>query len=405
MYLSQSEEKILRGDRGWALAKAMKLIVTLGELGDAEKLVSIRKAQISGVSYKTVGDSNLELLEMLAKEKIKTKINATLNPAGMDLDRWEEMGIPQFFAKKQLRICNAYEKLGIKRTCTCTPYLSGNKPSFGEMVGFSESSAIAYVNSVLGAKTNRHGGLDALSAALIGKVPLMGYLLHENRRANLFVNVKFKPKNEADYAALGYFIGKSTQADDVPVFNGLANATPDNLKLLAAASAASGAIALFHVLGVTPEIKRIEKGGITRRLSTIEVTSEVIKSIYDELSANTKPNLIAIGCPHCSLKEIKTIAYMLAGRMIREKMKFWVFTSPQVFSKAEKKGYINMIKTSGGDVFKHTCMVVAPIEEMGFECVLTNSAKASFYIPRLTKNRCQAGLHSLLDCVRLATNK
>jgi predicted aconitase len=323
----------------------------------------------------------------------------------MDLDRWEEMGIPQFFAKKQLRICNAYEKLGIKTTCTCTPYLSGNKPSFGEMVGFSESSAIAYVNSVLGAKTNRHGGLDALSAALIGKVPLMGYLLHENRRANIFVNVKFKPKNEADYAALGYFVGKSTQADDVPVFNGLVNATPDNLKLLAAASAASGAIALFHVLGVTPEIKRKEKGGITRQLSTIEVTNEVIKSIYDELSANTKPNLIAIGCPHCSLKEIKTIAYMLAGRVIKEKMKFWVFTSPQVFSKAEKKGYINMIKTSGGDVFKHTCMVVAPIEEMGFECVLTNSAKASFYIPRLTKNRCQAELHSLLDCVRLATNK
>jgi predicted aconitase len=233
----------------------------------------------------------------------------------------------------------------------------------------------------------------------------MGYLLHENRRANLFIKVKFKPRNEADYAALGYFVGKSTQADDVPVYNGLETATPDKLKLLAAASAASGAIALFHVLGITPEVKGKEKIGTIRQLSTIEVTSEAIKSVYEELSSSTEPDLIAIGCPHCSLKEIKTIAHMLVGKMITDKMKFWVFTSPQVFSKAEKKGYINMIRASGGNVFKHTCMVVAPIEEMGFRCVFTNSAKASFYIPRLTKNSCQAGLHSLLDCVRLATGK
>jgi hypothetical protein len=202
LYLSQNDEKMLNGEKGWVLAKAMKLMVTLGEFGGAEKLIPIKRSQVAGVSYKTSGDPTLELLESLAKENVAVKTKATLNPAGMDLERWAEMGISQAFAEKQLRICKAYEKLGVESSCTCTPYLSGNKPCFREVVGFSESSAIAYVNSILGARTNRHGGLDALSAALVGRVPLMGYLLDENRRGNLLVKTNFKPKSESDYAAL-----------------------------------------------------------------------------------------------------------------------------------------------------------------------------------------------------------
>ena len=405
MYLSRSDERILNGEKGSALAKALKLIVTLGELGGAEKLVSIRKSQVAGVSYKTAGEPTLELLEDLAKENIKAKTRATQNPAGMDLERWREMGVPLAFAEKQLRICSAYEKLGIEASCTCTPYLSGNKPRLGEVIGFSESSAIAYSNSVLGAKTNRHGGLDALSAALVGKVPLMGYLLDENRRGNLIVRVNAKPQNEADYAAIGYFVGKSTKTDDVPIYSGLKNASLDELKLLAAASAASGSVALFHVLGVTPEIK-LEKKIFENKdpLSTIEITMKEIRSVYDELISDKEPDLISIGCPHCSLDEVCRIAKMLSGKKVNKKTKFWVFTSPRVFSEAEKKGYIKEIRSSGGDVYKNTCMVVAPIEEMGFRCVYTNSAKASFYIPRITKNKCQAGLHSLSDCVKFGTS-
>ena len=405
MYLSQNDEKILNGERGWVLAKAMKLLVTLGELGGAEKLVSIRRSQIAGVSYKTAGDPTLELLEALAKDNIKAKTRATLNPAGMDLERWKEMGVPSAFAEKQLRICKAYERLGVEPSCTCTPYLSGNKPSFGEVVGFSESSAIAYVNSVLGAKTNRHGGLDALSAALVGRVPLMGYLLNENRKGNLLVKANFKPKNEADYAALGYFVGKSTRTDDVPIYSGLMKASQDELKLLAAASAASGSIALFHIIGITPEAKSEEKIFRGEKPpSTLEVTMEEIQSVYGEFSSDGDPDLIAIGCPHCSLGEVRRIANMLTGKRIKEKRRFWVFTSPLVFSEAEKRGYIREIRSSGGDVFKDTCMVVAPIEEMGFRCVYTNSAKASFYIPRMTKNRCQAGLYSLSECIKVGTS-
>ena len=257
----------------------------------------------------------------------------------------------------------------------------------------------------MGARTNRHGGLDALSAALVGRVPLMGYLLDENRRGNLLVKTNFKPKSESDYAALGYFVGKSTRTDDVPVYSELKKASHDELKLLAAASAASGSVALFHVVGITPEAKtEVEAFGGEKPSSTLDVTMSEIKSVYSELSSECKPDLIAIGCPHCSLDEVRRIANLLDGKKINRRMKFWVFTSPYVFSEAEKRGYIRAIRSSGGDVFKHTCMVVAPIEEMGFNCVHTNSAKAAFYMPRMTRNKCQAGLYSLSECIREGTS-
>jgi len=406
MYLSQGDERILNGEEGWALAKAMKLIVTLGELGGAKKLISIKKSQVAGVSYKTAGEPTLDLLESLAEEDVKARTRATLNPAGMDLERWREMNVPSLFAEKQLRICKAYEKLGVKASCTCTPYLSGNRPCYGECVGFSESSAIAYVNSVIGGRTNRHGGLDALSAALVGRVPLMGYLLDENRRGTLLVKTGFKPRSESDYAALGYFIGKSTKTDDVPVYSGLARASKDELKLLAAASAASGSIALFHVVGVTPEARKNKQIlYLDKPRSTIEVTADEVRSVYSELSADAEPDLIAIGCPHCSIDEVRQVSGLIAGRRVEGKVKLWVFTSQRVFSEAERKGYVNIIRSSGGDVFKDTCMVVAPIEDMGFKCVYTNSAKASFYIPRLTNNKCQAGMHPLAECIKIGTQK
>ncbi|MDQ1278773.1 MAG: mevalonate 5-phosphate dehydratase large subunit [Thermoproteota archaeon] len=401
LYLSQKDEKVLKGEDGPVLAKAMRLMVTLGELGGAEKLVPIKRSQVAGVSYKTSGDPTLELLEGLVKDKVVAKTKATLNPAGMDLERWMEMGVSPAFAEKQLRICKTYERLGVLPSCTCTPYLSGNKPCFREIVGFSESSAISYVNSVLGARTNRHGGLDALSAALVGRVPLMGYLLDENRRGTLLVKAGFKPESESDYAALGYYVGKSTKTDDVPVYSGLRKGSHDELKLLAAASAASGSIALFHMVGLTPEAKtEAEAFGGKRPSSSLEVTMKEIQSVYRELSSDEKPDLIAIGCPHCSLSEVGRIAKMLAGKRISNRKKFWVFTSPGVFAEAEKRGYIGMIQSSGADVFKHTCMVVAPIEEIGFHSIYTNSAKAAFYTPRMTKSKCQAGLHSLKECVR-----
>jgi len=404
MFLSKEEENILDGERGWILERAMRLLTTIGDLNDAERLVPIKRSQVAGVSYRTVGDPTLHLVEELAMEKVRVRTEATQNPAGMDLKRWREMGVPEEFAEKQLRICRAYERLGVEASCTCTPYLSGNRPEFGEVVGFSESSAVAFVNSVVGARTNRHGGLDALSAALIGKVPLMGYLLDENRTGNVHVKVCFKPKNETDYSALGYYVGKEVETSEVPVYDGIKGASLDELKLLGAASAASGSVALFHVLGLTPEAKDI--GGVfggDKPKYKLEVTSEDVQSVYDELSTTDEPDLIAMGCPHSSIQELKKIAKLISGRTVKRGIKFWVFTSPKVFEEAEKTGYVSIIRSAGGDVFLNTCMVVEPIEEIGFRCVYTNSAKAAFYIPRITKGKCKSSIASLRTCVEMCT--
>jgi predicted aconitase len=392
MFLSRDEERVLNGAEGEVLARAMKLLVTLGDLGGAEKLVSIGRAQVAGVSYKTSGDATLELLESLVERLpgFTTKVVATQNPAGMDLVRWTEMGISRSFAEKQLRICHAYEALGVKACCTCTPYLSGNCPRPGEVVGFSESSAVAYVNSVLGGKTNRHGGLDALSAALVGKVPAMGFLLDANRKGDLRVRVTFMPRHEADYAALGYYVGKRVKTEEVPVYDGIHDISLSQLKLMGAASAASGAVALYHVVDVTPEARRwqtIYKED--RPADTLEVGEREIQSVYQELSSTGDVDLVAVGCPHCSIEEMGEVARLLQGRKVRGGTRFWVFTSPHVYDAAERQGYNRVIRRAGADVFTHTCMVVMPIEEMGIRGVAVNSAKAAFYIPRTTGNQCQ----------------
>lgn len=392
MFLSRDEERVLKGAEGEVLARAMKLMVTLGDLGGAENLVSIKRAQVAGVSYKTSGNATLELLENLVRQlpSFTAKVVATQNPAGMDLERWQEMGISQCFAEKQLRICHAYEALGVTACCTCTPYLSGNCPQPGEVVGFAESSAVAYVNSVLGAKTNRHGGLDALSAALVGKVPAMGFLLDANRKGDFKVKVTFTPRHKADYAALGYYVGQRVKTEEVPVYEGLRVVNLDQLKLLGAASAASGAVALYHVAGVTPEARRWEMVyKDDQPAETLEVDEKEIRAVYQELSSPGDVDLVAVGCPHCSLDEVAEVARLLQGRKVRRGIRFWVFTSPQVYAAAAKQGYTQVIRLAGADVFTHTCMVVMPIEEMGIQGVAVNSAKAAFYIPRTTANKCR----------------
>ena len=182
MFLTKEEEALLAGEGGDGRQWAMELIVALGEIFGAEDLVPIRSAQLAGVSYKTVGDAGLEWLLDVSRTSV-VSVPTMLNPAGMDLKRWEEMGITEEFAAKQRSIIRAYSRMGVDLTCTCTPYLIGHAPSFGDHLAWSESSAVSYANSAIGARTNREGGPSALASAVIGKTPRYGLHLDENRRA------------------------------------------------------------------------------------------------------------------------------------------------------------------------------------------------------------------------------
>ena len=378
MFLTKEEQEMCDGEYGETIRKSMDILVALGDIYGASGLVDITSAQVSGVSYKTIGDAGLEYLQDLARDGSgKATINASLNPPGTDLDNWEELGFPRDFAIKQNEIVDAYADLGISKTCTCTPYLVGNVPRFRDHVSWSESSAVAYVNSVIGARTNREGGPAALAAAIVGKTPLYGFHLDENRKANLVVNVTTELKG-ADFGALGYIIGKVV-GGGVPYFK-LQN-TPDNnnLKTLGAALASSGSVALYHMENGTPEYELAGEADVE---DIMFISEKEIAETRESLTTTDKEiDLVCLGCPHASLEEIKEVAAVVQGKTIKNKL--WICTSVSVKATADRMGYTQIIESAGGNVVCDTCMVVAPIEDMGFEVIGVNSAKAANYVPSM----------------------
>lgn len=378
MFLTKEEQEMCDGEYGETIRKSMDILVALGDIYGASGLVDITSAQVSGVSYKTIGDAGLEYLQDLARDGSgKATINASLNPPGTDLDNWEELGFPRDFAIKQNEIVDAYADLGISKTCTCTPYLVGNVPRYRDHVSWSESSAVAYVNSVIGARTNREGGPAALAAAIVGKTPLYGFHLDENRKANLVVNVTTE-LNGADFGALGYIIGKVV-GGGVPYFK-LQNApNNNNLKTLGAALASSGSVALYHMENITPEY---ELAGEEDVEDIMFISDKEIAETRESLSTTDREiDLVCLGCPHASLEEIKEVAAIVQGKTIKNKL--WICTSVSVKATADRMGYTQIIESAGGNVVCDTCMVVAPIEDMGFEIIGVNSAKAANYVPSM----------------------
>ncbi len=367
MYLTPEEEKIFNGERGATYQKAIEILIALGDIYDADRLIPIKSAQIAGVSYKTIGDAGLEWISDL---KGKVAVPSILNPAGMDLECWREMGISEEFAKKQKEIIKAYKSLGVKIECSCTPYnIYDNIASFGDHVAWSESSAISYANSVIGARTNREGGPGALSAALIGKTANYGFHLDENRKPDMLIKVEAE-LHDSDYGALGYIAGEMV-GDKVPFFRLGSKPSKDELRSLGAAMAASGAVALYHVEGVTPEADRYEapRDGIT-------IEEKQIMDVYK--SDAGEPDLIAFGCPHSSADELSRLAQLLEGKKVKKEV--WVCTSRAI--KDRNPELVKRIERSGVKVFCDTCMVVSPASER-FKCMMVNSGKAHKYVPNL----------------------
>jgi len=380
VYLTEEEEKMLSGGHGEVVERSFRLLVRLGEIYGADRMIPVGSVQVAGVSYKSIGDPGLEFLEDIAEKGAKVRVPTTLNPPGMDLEDWKELGFPEDFAEKQLRIIDAFEKMGIMMTATCTPYLVGNLPRFGEHIAWSESSAVSFANSVIGARTNREGGPSALAAALCGVTPNYGLHLDENRRPSFLVKVDAELKHNSDFGALGYHVGKIVK-DKIPYFLGIKDADVDQLKALGAAMAASGAVALYHVEGLTPEAGLMDPSG----LETIEVGDRELREAYEKLNTGNDPDIIILGCPHASLKEIATLACKLEGKRLRRPL--WICTSRITKEAATRMGFTELIEKAGGKVVADTCAVVSPIEQMGYRTTAVDSGKAANYLPGFCKQQ------------------
>ncbi|MDI6820108.1 MAG: aconitase X catalytic domain-containing protein [Candidatus Hodarchaeaceae archaeon] len=378
MYLTKEQERMLSGEYGEVLERNFRLLVRLGEIYGADRMIPVGSVQVAGVSYKSIGDPGLEFLEDLADKGARVRVPTTLNPPGMDLEDWRELGFPRDFAEKQLRIIDAFRRMGVAMTATCTPYLVGNLPRFGEHLAWSESSAVSFANSVIGARTNREGGPSALAAALCGVTPNYGLHLDENRRPSVVIKVDAELRRESDFGALGYHVGKTIEKG-VPYFYGIKDADVDQLKALGAAMAASGAIALYHVEGLTPEATLVTTGG----LGTIEVGERELREAHEGLNTGREPDIAILGCPHASLAEIAELAGKLEGRRLRKPL--WICTARATKRAAAEMGLVDKIERAGGKVVADTCAVVAPIERMGFKCTAVNSGKAANYLPGFCK--------------------
>jgi predicted aconitase len=366
---------------GAAIAqRMMRLLVRLGEVYGAERMVPIGSAQVSGVSYKSIGDPGLEFLEDVAASGARVAVPATINPAGMDLEDWRALGFAPEFAARQERIIAAFRALGLLTTATCTPYLAGNLPRFGEHLAWAESSAVSFANSVIGARTNREGGPSALAAAICGCTPDYGLHRDEHRAPTVFVKVSAVLQTAADFGALGHLVGKRV-TDGVPMFSRLAGAGVDELKALGAAMAASGAVALYHVEGVTPEAA----GHAGRVRDGFEVTAADLADARAALSGATSAEWLVLGCPHASLRELAAIARQLEGRTVRRRL--WVCTSRAVKQQAAALGLVQTIEAAGARVVADTCMVVAPIEGMATGTMAVDSGKAAAYLPSFCRQR------------------
>lgn len=376
MQLTPFQNDMLDGQFGRAARKAMEILTTLGTIYGADYMIPITSAQISGVSYDNLGEAGLHFLAEMAAGGGQTRVLTTLNPAGMDVENWEAMGIPADFAAQQQRVIEVFARMGVVTTCSCTPYLTGNVPHYGEHIAWAESSAVCYANSVLGARTNREGGPSALAAALTGFTPAYGLHHTQNRCPTHTFQVKTQLYTTAEFGALGKVIGEALEArgqERIPYIQGIAEASLENLKSFCASIATYGGVALFHMQGITPEAAQFHAAE-----GVISVTQADINTALQQMSDATadEVDFVSLGCPHLSITEIARIAELLKGKKVKKT--FWITTARPTKQIADITGYTKIIEESGAIFAVDTCCVVAPIRGR-FHALATDSAKACYY--------------------------
>jgi len=388
MRLTDEEKKMLDGRDGPSVRKSMEILVALGDIYDAEQMVPVASTHMPGSSIVVAGEAGLRFVEEMAEHVDHLAAFTTLNPSAMDRAQWKELSLRAEEVEPQFRLTRAYEKMGAISCHTCTPYFIGNVPRLGEHVAWGESSAVAYANSVLGARTNREGGPSALASAVTGRTPAYGYHLDSNRKGHLLVKVTRPIKGFFDYGNLGYHVG-AIAGDRIPVFLGISpRATPDELKILGAALASSGAVALYHAVGVTPEARTLEEAfGGAPRGESLEIGDQELAQAARKLNkAKTSTvDWVFLGCPHISIQEFGEIAALLEGKRLHSGVDLWVSSSPATKALSDIMGYSKIIEAAGARIVCETCPVLALTgsiaERKGFTCITTNSAKMAHYMP------------------------
>jgi len=399
--------QLLAGEFGEAPAHAMRMLVRYGQVLDAERFVSIASAHIDGCLYH--GQSSIDFVRRLVDLGGKVRVPTTLNVAAVDISHpcWHR-GAPELLPA-QAELTALHEALGCVATLTCAPYQRMVRPRVGQHVAWAESNAIAFVNSVLGARTDRYGDFTDLCAALTGRVPYVGLHRPENRIATLRIQAPAVEltglARDIYFACLGYVIG-ARSIGHVPAIVGLpADVNEDELKALGASGASAGALALYHVVGITPEAPTlsIAAGGNEAALETIDITPDELHAVLEDLCPLTPGEPVAamcIGTPHFSLAEFARFADAVRGRRAADGVEVYISTSREIAAQVAATPELAPVIEFGAKLVVDTCTYLAPVVRETHGAIVTNSGKWAHYGPGNLGRR--AGLMTLARCIRSA---
>lgn len=405
MRLTDEEKSILDGKRGEASRIALSVLVDLGALFGAEELMRVSQVHIDATLYMV--DAGLEFAEKMVGWGGKVAVPTSLNPSAIDLQRWEAYRVPAEILSKHKRLEAAYLNMRATPTWTCAPYQHGIIPRFGEQIAWGESNAIAFANSIIGARTNRYADLMDICAAIIGKVPKFGLHLTENRKAGMLIQLKDITStmfaNDAIYPLLGYLLGEMA-GDQIAAITGIPkNVKIDSLKGFCAAAASSGAVGLFHMVGVTPEAQTLEMclNG-SRPQTVLEITPQAIRETEEKLRTvkNDGVDLVVTGCPHYSTAEFARLVQLVKGKKVHSSVVFWVFTNRTVYAWIKNNGILSDLIAGGVMVFTDGCPLQYPRESWQFNAAMTDSAKFANYC--FSQRGLDAVYGSIEDCVATA---
>lgn len=401
--LSALERGWLNGNGGSARALAMRVVAESARLMGAKKLIPVASAHIDGALYH--GDAGTLFAEKLVELGAKVAIPSTLNVGGLDLHcgaKTRHSAHEHDMAKRMMR---AYEAMDCAPTWTCAPYQAGHRPAFGSDVAWGESNAVAFCNSVLGARTNRYGDYLDICCAITARAPYYGLHIPENRIARFALDCSGLSAELRDsdvfWPVMGTLFGQRA-GTDIGVVTGLTGyATEDRLKAFGAAAASAGAVGLFHVVGATPEAPDLATASDGNRdIPTVKVTPAMLDAARAGLSTaqSNVVDAVAIGSPHCSFEELMELERLIGGRKLQRP--FYACTGRHAVRALEAAGKREALEETGVTLIADTCVVVSPILAGTTGVLMTNSGKFAHYAPGNTGYAVQYG--ALAECVESA---
>ncbi|MDH3191098.1 MAG: aconitase X catalytic domain-containing protein [Nitrosopumilus sp.] len=362
MELTREEESALKGEQGEVLQMAYRILVATGEATDAEKLIPIEWAHLSGVNYNTIGDAGEEFLAGISNNA-RVKVKTTLNPMGFDIDNVSNYELDNNFILKQLSIKNSYEKMGVTPSFSCIPYEIFDIPKEGTQVSFAESNAAIYANSFDNLKTNKESAFSALASAITGKSPFSS--LRKDDSPNLTIQMKVDNPNELTYGMLGFFAGKV--GNNSVNISGIREMDRRSCKALCGGMGTSGTCAKFVFGEGDPDCEKVD------------FDQKEMQNIHDELNTAEKGDLITLGSPQLGLEEISDLTIKLKGRSFKKRC--MIFCPRSVKNQARKIGYTNELERAGCEILSDCCTCLSPlINKNDVDSVTTNSIKGAFYL-------------------------